>query len=205
MGLGRAESDPGGDLDVAIPEVLSAPVPALHGAAGLRRRGSVEPPGLLLISGSGSASSIQVDGRRLLPDQALHNAGTHQSRVVFSGDFSVRSSRLGSGAASIGNRSGLPLALCRSVRVNFSCIRHCYCRCHPPCSFYCEGVRKPRHDRRRGFLFLDCSHDFFSFAWRYDTHRKDAGAMPEPWVDCDETQGPIPNPWSARFRPTQAL
>ena len=75
MGLGRAESDPGGDLDVAIPEVLSAPVPALHGAAGLRRRRSVEPPGALLVAGSGSASPIQEDGRRLLPDQALHNAG----------------------------------------------------------------------------------------------------------------------------------
>ena len=75
MGLGRTESDPGSDLDVAIPEVLSAPVPALHGAAGLRRRRSVEPPGALLIAGSGSARTTQRSGRRLLPDQALHNAG----------------------------------------------------------------------------------------------------------------------------------
>ena len=76
VGLGHPESDPGGDLDVAIPEVLSAPVPALHGAAGLRRRRSVEPPGALLIAGSGSARTTQRSGRRLLPDQALHNAGT---------------------------------------------------------------------------------------------------------------------------------
>ena len=75
VGLGGPEGAPGGNPDVPRPEIPRVAVPALYGAAGLRRRGSVEPPGPTTIAGSGSARTTQRGGMRLLPDQTLHNVG----------------------------------------------------------------------------------------------------------------------------------